>query len=108
MSHPRNLFFRSVRVRALMLVLVGAGATCPIAAQIPEYARINFQELTEGDSITDQYAAFGVYFSLADGPGAPIAVAGFAGGRFHRPGRGRHPDQGTDDLRRGRRGPRFD
>lgn len=75
MSHPRNLFFRSVRVRALMLVLVGAGATCPIAAQIPEYARINFQELTEGDSITDQYAAFGVYFSLADGPGAPIAVA---------------------------------
>ncbi|GIK15221.1 MAG: hypothetical protein BroJett003_01850 [Planctomycetota bacterium] len=75
MSRPENLLSRSVRVRALMLVLVCAGAACPIAAQVPEYTRINFQELTEGDSITDRYAAFGVYFSLADGPGAPIAVA---------------------------------
>lgn len=70
MSRPMNVLFRSVRTRIPMLALVCAGATCPIAAQVPEYVRINFQELTEGDSITDQYAAFGVYFSLADGPGA--------------------------------------
>lgn len=52
--------------------LAAAIAASPVRAQVPEYVHIDFSQYAESTPITSQYAASGVFFSLGDGPGAPI------------------------------------
>lgn len=55
-----------------MLLLFPPAATR--AQPAPEYVHIDFSGFPEGTEISDQYSAYGVTFSLADGPGFPIVA----------------------------------
>lgn len=66
-------------MKQALAIGLGITACCSVVAQpVPEYAHLAFGRLpdgtatTEGLEISDQYSAYGVWFSLADGPGFPI------------------------------------